>query len=157
MNFRNFHFYSGGAYLILVSIETYTRTNSGKSWKSKPAEIDRRIYNDEQYTNYISSIPFFNNFGSGAYCRGHYGYTPAGYLPIEVNTVSPYREIKKRARFEFIHKRELEAAAGYRELGVINHAKTWEFFDAYEKYRYITLQAGENTAVFDRITYKWVN
>ncbi len=156
-NFRNFKFYSGNRYLILVSIETFEKTASGKSWKRQPVEVENRIYDDEHYTNYISSIPFFNNFGDGAYCRGHYGYTCAGYLPVEVNTVSPYREVKKRAAFTFIHKSDLEKAAGYREKEIIEGAKSWKYFSAPDKYRYIEFIAGDKFAVYDRINHVWVN
>lgn len=156
-NFRNFKFYSGNRYLILVSIETFKKTASGKSWKARPAEVENRIYDDEHYTNYISSIPFFNNFGEGSYCRGHYGYTCAGYLPIEVNTVSPYREVKKRARFKFIHKEDVTKYAGFREVDILEHATRWNYFDAPERYRYIEFLAKDKSAVFDTVSKKWVN
>ena len=158
--YANFKFYSADRYMIFVSIDTFSRTNSGKTWKQQPDESDHYIYNDERYTNYVSAIPFFNNFGGGAYCRAHCGYTTAGYLPVEVVTVSPNRDVKKIARFSFIYKGDLTRNAGYREADVIERAITWQYFT--DDKRHIELFTGSRdgeikTAVFDRISYKWVN
>ena len=158
--YANFKFYSGNRYMIFVSIDTFSRTDSGKSWKVKPDATDHYIYNDERYTNYVSAIPFFNNFGGGAYCRAHNGYTVAGYLPYEVVTVSPAREIKKVARFTFIHRSDLEKKSGFRERDIIDRAITWQYFTDDKKH--IELFTGKKegeikTAVFNRLTYEWVN
>ena len=162
--YKNFKFYSGNRYMILATLETYTRTKSGKSWKTKPDEIERRVCDDEFYTNYVSAIPFYNTFfGYGATCRACRAYTEAGYLPVTVTTISPGREIKKVARFVFIHKRELEKTAGYREQAIIDAARRWQRFNA-ESWRYIEFIAPaaekddpEKTAVFDRVNKVWVN
>lgn len=151
---RNFNFYSGDRFMILVEIKTYSRTDSGKSWRNKPDETERYIYNDERYTNYVSACPFFNNWGDGAYCRAHYNYTCAGYLPNYIVTVSPYRTTKKVASFVFIHKSDLERKAGFREKEIIENAKKWDFYNP-EEWRYIELTAGEKSAVFDRKDNEW--
>ena len=155
--YRNFKFYSGNRYIILATIETYTRTESGKSWKANPDEVERRVYDDEHYTNYVSAIPFFNAFGEGASCRGYRAYTQAGYLPIQVTTISPYREIKKVAHFSFIFKGDLERNAGNREKEIIEKASRFELFPSNNGRHYTTLIAGENSATFEHITWKWVN
>lgn len=103
MDYKKFYFCNEN-YLILATTKTFSRTQSGKSWKSKPDKIEKKIFEAKNYENYITSIPFFNNFGSGAYCRGYNSYTTAGYLPTKVVTVSPFREIKKITTFIFIKK-----------------------------------------------------
>lgn len=103
MNYRNFYFAKEN-YVILATIKTFVRTKSGKSWKSKPESIEKKIFEAKNYENYITSIPFFNSFGSGAYCRGYNSYTTAGYLPTKVVTVSPFRETKKITTFIFKKK-----------------------------------------------------
>lgn len=88
-------------YRITMRKETYTRTKSGKSWKTKPDTIETETVSKEFYDNYIGSCTFFNNFGYGASCRKYYGYSYIGYIPINVVTVSPYREKKIVAWFKF--------------------------------------------------------
>ena len=92
---------SGEGYIITKKEATYTRTASGKGWKSKPDSIETKIVDGRHYSNYIQSIPFFNNWGDGASCRAEHEYTFAGYLPVHVVTVSPYQEIKKDVWFTF--------------------------------------------------------
>jgi len=160
--YKDFKFYSGNRYMIFVTIENFTRTASGASWKTKAEKTDRRVYDDEKYTNYISAIPFFNNFfGYGAYCRAHCGYTEAGFLPVEVVTVSPGRDEKTVARFFFIHKNGLEKKAGWREMDIINRANGWQFFTDDKKHIEIFTSKDADgdikTGVFNRVTYEWVN
>lgn len=131
-NYAAFRF-SNDRYLILRTIKTYSRTASGKSWKSKPDEIECEIQKPEWYENYITSIPFFNNFGYGASCRGQYSYTMAGYIPTEVTSISPGQTTKKVAEFEFIYKPEMEEQAGWREKEVLQKATMFEI-EAYKEY-----------------------
>ena len=98
-NYREFHFYHNAD--ITATKKTYTRTESGKSWKSKPEKVEVFHYSSENYHNYITSIPFFNNFGGRAYCRAHWGYENYGYIPNEVTTVSPDGEKKIVMTFDF--------------------------------------------------------
>ena len=93
--------FSDRDYTITKTVTKYKRTASGKSWKSKPECVKDEIIDAEHYENYIRSIPFFNNYGNGAYCRAEYEYTYAGYLPTKVTTVSPFQEIKLIAEFKF--------------------------------------------------------
>lgn len=109
-------------YIILRTIKRYESTASGKGFKSKPTETERCIVKPEYYTNYITSIPFFNNFGYGAYCRAKHAYTIAGYLPIKVTSVSPERTTKIIAEFDFVNKNKMLDAAGWREREIINNA-----------------------------------
>lgn len=124
-NWRAFNF-TNPDFMILTTIETYNTTASGKSWQKKPIETEYRIFKPEQYTNYITAIPFFNNFDHGAYCKGYYNYTAAGYLPDKVVTVSPFKSVKKVARFDFIFIPHLLKAAGWRESEIVKNAKTFK-------------------------------
>jgi hypothetical protein len=126
MNYRKFSF-TNEDYLILREIKTYHRTDSGKSWRSKPTETEREIVSAENYTNYITAVPFFNSWGNGASCRASHTYEIAGYLPTRVTTVSPYGEVKKVATFSFISKRDMLDKAGWRETEIVNNARTWEY------------------------------
>ncbi len=145
-NYNNF-IYDNSDYLVLIKLETFNRTASGKSWKSKPTETSQRIYTPVQYTNYITAIPFFNNFGDGAYCRGKWEYTMAGYLPTIITTVSPFRTVKKKASFLFIKKSRLLNRAGWREKEIVKNAKSWkmEVVDG-KKYLHIFTNAEGVTA-----------
>lgn len=113
-------------YLIFRTIETYSRTASGASWKSKPDSVENEIVSPEYYTNYITSIPFFNNFGDGASCRAAWSYNMPGYLPTRITSVSPFRETKKVAVFWFMKKSTLLLNAGYRETEIVENAKRFE-------------------------------
>ena len=124
MNYKNFSF-GNDNYLILCKEETYTRTASGKSWKGKPEATERSVISPENYTNYITSIPFFNNWGNGAYCRAGHNYTCAGYLPVSMVTVSPYKEKKIVHSFRFLSKRELLKNAGWRENEIVKNANAF--------------------------------
>lgn len=124
MNYRNFSF-TNSNYLICREIKRYSRTASGKDWKSKPDEIERAVVSAEHYTNYITSIPFFNNFGDGASCRARCTYECAGYLPTVVTTVSPFGETKVVASFRFYYLPDMRKTAGWRELQVLKNAAEW--------------------------------
>lgn len=102
-DYRKFN-YTNDSYLISCTIEKYERTRSGKCWKSKPFGVDTQIVSPEYYTNYIKSIPFFDNFGNGAYCRAEHTYNKNGYLPTKVISVSPGQTEKHVAKFVFIEK-----------------------------------------------------
>ena len=124
-NWRKF-VYTGDSYLILMRKKEYSRTESGKSWRKNPDNVECCVYDAEHYTNYITAIPFFNNFGDGAYCRGRRNYTCAGYLPTEVVSVGPFNCKKVVAEFEFISKREMLEKAGWREKEVMAKAQRYE-------------------------------
>jgi hypothetical protein len=103
MNYQKFKF-TDSSYIITKTVETYGRTDSGKTWKNRPDEITTENVSPEHYTNYITAVPFFDNFGGGAYCRAVNNYTVAGFLPVRVVTVSPDQQIKKVAVFSFKSK-----------------------------------------------------
>lgn len=102
-NYRHFSFTDNSFVITFIKSE-FSRTGSGKSWKKAADVVTSEIVTAEFYTNYIQSIPFFNNFGGQAYSRGHKSYTVAGYIPTVINTVDPTGTKKIVARFEFRNK-----------------------------------------------------
>ena len=99
--YDNFAIRTSASIIITRTLEHYSRTASGKSWKNVPDSTETEVIPTEHYNNYISSIGFFNNFGNGASCRAVNSYTYAGYVPIRVTTISPGREQKIVAEFRF--------------------------------------------------------
>jgi hypothetical protein len=158
MNYKNFSF-TNENYLIFRERETYHRTESGKSWKSKPTETESPVFNTpEQYTNFITSIPFFNGFFGGT-CRAEHGYTGAGYLPRKVITISPGHDIKYVDRFSFVSFPMYDAKrlAGFREKDCIEHCNTVDICeDGAHKLVTFIHWTGEHAATFDVTFRKWV-
>ena len=102
-NYNKFQFNSD-EYIITKTVTKYKRTDSGKCWKSRPESVETEIVSAEHYENYVQSIPFFNDYGHGAYCRATHSYTAAGYLPTKIVSVSPFEEVKIVAEFRFDSK-----------------------------------------------------
>lgn len=90
-----------GNWKIKRTTRKYSRTASGKSWRSKPDEMRSEIVGAEHYNNFVDSIPFFNNWDGGS-CRGYYSYTFAGYVITSVTTINPSLSTKFVDTFEFI-------------------------------------------------------
>ena len=85
-------------YKITLTTKKYERTSSGKSWKKNPVESNESIINSENFKNIISSIPFFRNLGGSE--RVTKGYTIAGYIPVELSSISPDKAIKIVRKFK---------------------------------------------------------
>ena len=105
-DYRKFE-YTDENYLIFRTIETFSRTASGKSWKSRPDEVENEIVPPKHYENYVTAIPFFNNFGDGASCRAAFSYNAPGYLPTRITTISPFRETKKNCLLLVFQERNI--------------------------------------------------
>ena len=101
--YKEFQF-GDDSFIITKTVTKYKKTASGKSWRSKPEYVEEEIVSAEHYQNYVQSIPFFNDYGYGAYCRATHSYTVAGYLPTKIVSVSPFEEIKIVAEFKFESK-----------------------------------------------------
>ena len=89
-------------------------------WELK---TEREVVTPEFYTNYITAVPFFNNFGDGASCKVKESYTPAGKLPATVVTIAPGKETKIVTNFVLLSKREMKKSAGYKEKEILTHAE----------------------------------
>ena len=99
MNYNKFNFSDSSVTITHIKKE-YSRTDSGKNWKSTPDTINNEIVNNEFYNNYVKSIPFFNGFMGGS-CRAAHSYTAAGYLPTVITTISPDKKQKIIDTFSF--------------------------------------------------------
>ena len=75
-----------------IKVEAYEKTESGKSWKSKPIRTERTEISEEEYNNIINSGSFFRGLGGTE--RITNGYTCEGYIPIRLTSISPNRETK---------------------------------------------------------------
>lgn len=156
-NWREFR-YTDNGFLILREIATYAPTMRG--WQKKPYLVEREIVSPEYYENYITSIPFFNNWGDGASCRGYRNYTFAGYLPTRVVTTSPYRGKRIVATFQFVPMEQLTENAGWRENEIIANAKWYDIqYSGGRKMLILTTESDGVTAqgIYEIATHKWVN
>lgn len=153
MNYKKFKF-TDNNFLIIKIANHFARTASGKSWKTRPYKTTAEIINAENYTNYITAVPFFNSFGDGAYCRAQRSYTEAGYLPTAVNTVSPGVEIKICTNFNFVSKSAMLDAGGHRERHIMNVAK--EFIISADYPGCIEIKTDETGDCASGL-YDWVN
>jgi hypothetical protein len=84
---------------INYTLETYDRTESGKSWKSKPESTETGVYNREQYQNCTGddTLRFFRRLGgSETVVRS---YTSQGFIPVRITSCDPSGTIKKVRTF----------------------------------------------------------
>ena len=156
-DYRNFE-YTDDDYLIFRTIETFGRTTSGKSWKSRPDEVENEIVPPKYYENYVTSIPFFNNFGDGASCRAKFTYNAPGYLPTRITTISPFQETKKVAYFWFFKKETLLSNTGYREKFIVENAKNFQvkYEDGAEMIYFYTDKDGDmSSGIYDTRRNIW--
>lgn len=81
----------------------YSRTASGKRWRSKPDETETRAITAVEYANCVNAVPFFRNFARGT--RGservENDYTASGYIPTKITSVNPDGETKTIRKFYF--------------------------------------------------------
>lgn len=89
-------------YKITLIEARYEKTASGKSWKTNPTNEEVTEIQFENYFNYISSVEFFKSIGG--YERVEKGYTIAGYIPTQITSISPNKEIKVVRKFRFEEK-----------------------------------------------------
>ena len=86
-NYSKFTFTDNNV-VITITKKTFSRTDSGRYWKNTPDTIESEKVSSDFYQNYITSIPFFANFGGRSSCRAYRNYTAAGYIPTKVVTLS---------------------------------------------------------------------
>ena len=60
--------------------------------EKNPVETDEEVISPKKFELIISSIPFFRDLGGSE--RVTKGYTVAGYIPVELSSISPSRETK---------------------------------------------------------------
>ena len=69
----------------------------GKSWKL--SEYEEKNITKEYYLNIVNSVKFFRNLGGIE--RLTKGYTYSGYIPVQLNSISPDKQEKIIRSFEF--------------------------------------------------------
>ena len=60
--------------------------------EKNPVETNEEVISPKKFELIISSIPFFRDLGGSE--RVTKGYTIAGYIPVELSSISPSRETK---------------------------------------------------------------
>lgn len=143
-------------FIILKTKSCYR--SIGRRWSTEPYKVTNTVISPEFYTNFITSIPWFNNFGYRAYCRGYWRYTVAGYLPTKVITGAPDGSEKNTAEFKFIPRRDLLKNAGWREKTVIENAKKFsiERIDGADMITFYTdLDGVTSSATYDALRKIW--
>jgi len=86
---------------ITVTISVYSRTDSGKSWRSKPDTVETEpctIDNVSKSTN-DDTLRFFRRLGG--YERVERSYTAYGYLPWICTSISPDKSIKRVREYSY--------------------------------------------------------
>jgi len=153
---RKFKF--SGEWLILRTLKTYTRTASGRCWKSHPDSITREVITPREYENYITAVPFFAGWGDGASCRTREGYTQAGRVPVEVFTTGPWNCARKVATFEIFSLSDLREHAGARERAVLDEAETFEPFKVVPGHglAWTLVTRDGRRATFDEAFLRWI-
>lgn len=151
---KNFSF-TDNSFLILF--EKRTRKRKENKWIT---EVKRTAVTPEFFTNYIRSIPYFDNLGDGASCITKAGCTEAGLLPAYVITISPGREVWTTVVFNFFSKRELEESADYREKEILFHIERWDIESIPEEFTllfhfYATINGEEKLAIYDADRKEW--
>ena len=86
---------------VNVTKYTYSRTDSGKSWKSKPDAVENFEVSWEIYKNITSpdTCRFFRNLGGSEFIQR--SYTAYGYIPVKLISCSPLRDKKIIRVFDF--------------------------------------------------------
>ena len=77
-----------------LTTKTYERTESGKSWKSNPTEIEITTIDQETYDNIFSKETQAFLRGIGGYERASKSYTNAGYIVTRLTSISPDKTTK---------------------------------------------------------------
>ena len=85
-------------YKITLTTERYERTRSGKSWKKNPVETNEEVISPEEFENIISGISFSRSLGG--FEKVTKGYTIAGYIPVELSSISPDKKTKIVRKFK---------------------------------------------------------
>jgi hypothetical protein len=127
--YKNFCF--DRSHLVLCEQKEYSRTDSGKSWRSKPDTVTRSVHDGQWYENYVRSVPWFNNRYYGESCRCDWNYTQAGFIPTRcVTSKAGYKKIVYE--FRFLSTRA-ERMASPEQLKTMTDCEKWDM--AYsEKY-----------------------
>lgn len=102
-------------YMLEIITETYSRTESGKSWRTNPDETEtktlpwylRDVPFDPDYMAWGSdmhrkitsddTLRWFRRLGGSEYAER--SYTPVGYIVTRLTSTDPSRTVRKVRRF----------------------------------------------------------
>lgn len=141
-------------YIIEWTREHYTRTDSGKSWKSKPYEVEVQHLSQAKYETMTSDreIRFWKGIGG---CRVSRNYTPIGYVVTSMTMTSPSGSEKTYETFRFVEI-DPNYSAGWRERNI---ARSAEWVTKYEEAgrELIKFEHEEEFCIWDETNKVWVN
>ena len=156
--YENFKF-TNENYLITHTRTTHKKTDSGKSWRSKPDSTEKKLITAAHYTNFVNSIPFFNGFCGGT-CRAKQHYTVAGYFVTTITSISPDGQTKHIDTFDFHSFPYTQAyrEGGYREKDVLKNMCCYKYENHGGRRVYTFYHCnGSQSAAYDISTHTWVN
>lgn len=101
-------------HMLTITTETYSRTDSGKSWQSRPDEVETEtlpwgwrdaaasgsIRCGEEKHRYITepdTLKWFRQLGGSEYAER--SYTPVGFIVTRLISSNPDRTIRKVRKF----------------------------------------------------------
>lgn len=87
--------------IIEKTKKVFSRTESGKNWKTKPDTTETEKITAREYFNLVNSVSFMNGF-LGGYARAEKGYTYYGYIPVKITLINPGRTEKHVETYKFI-------------------------------------------------------
>lgn len=134
--------------------ERYDRTDSGKSWRSKPYEVTTSYLTQDRYRRITSEeeLRFWRSLGS---CRVEYGYMSIGYCIDRLTRVSPSKEEKivekfyvRNLEFKNVGNRERNVLMNLDSINIVEDTEdhiVWRFAD----------KAG-NACEYDFVTCRFV-
>lgn len=122
-NYKGFSF--NHSRLVLCEKREYSRTESGKSWKSKPDSVKHSVENGQWFENFVRSVPWFNNRYYGESCRCEWGYTKAGFVPLQcVTSKTGYKKIVYE--FHFISSYQAKRLASPEQHQTMIDCDDWQ-------------------------------
>jgi hypothetical protein len=84
---------------ITMTTKDFSRTESGKSWKSKPdtTESEEITLKQLNLMTCDNTLRFFRNLGGTETVQRT--YTSAGFLPYQLTSVNPSRDLRRVREF----------------------------------------------------------
>jgi hypothetical protein len=85
---------------IRMTTKTFSRTDSGKSWRTNPDQEEAKTIDETQYNNIVSddAQKWFRRLGGSETATR--SYTRWGYKVTQLSSCSPDRSIKKVRTFD---------------------------------------------------------
>ena len=153
--YRNFDFNFNDNFLILRNKKEYIKKDGSNRWCKD--NVIKEVFKEQNYTWFIQSIPFFNNFGGKASSIAKFKDTVAGYYPYQVITINMDATEKDIDDFYIIDLKPLLNRAGCREKEILENATDWNVFINNSEHRCIRFITYYNeSAIYDFVQNTWV-